>query len=178
MLLFLFLAGQVAAAAILLLLTPHLLYALLSFLALLLGMAGLYFLQGAAFVGVAHMVVYGGAVLVLLLFSALLVPLDTHRPSSHPKLLISLCMVLLLATCLYPQVHLAAQILHRKSPLYVTQPDNVATLGLQLLGPYAFVFEWVGLVLLIVLVGVAYLMKDATPQERSNQQKEGQKVDD
>jgi NADH:ubiquinone oxidoreductase subunit 6 (subunit J) len=75
-------------------------------------------------------------------------------------------------------VHLAAQILHRKSPLYVTQPDNVATLGLQLLGPYAFVFEWVGLVLLIVLVGVAYLMKDATPQERSNQQKEGQKVDD
>lgn len=39
------------------------------------------------------------------------------------------------------------------------QEDASTGLGLQLLGPYALAFEWVGLTLLIALVGAVYIME-------------------
>ena len=65
--LYAFLASLVVASALLIVLTPHVFYAVLGLLCTLLGMAAIYFLQGASFVAVAHIIVYGGGVLVLFL---------------------------------------------------------------------------------------------------------------
>ena len=154
------LAGLVVAAALLILLTPHVLYAALGFLCVLLGMAAIYFLQGVAFVAVAHVLVYGGGVLVLVLFSALLLPLSTKKTTAqHPKWLLGGLIAGLVGVCLWPLVRFAIQTLQQKGNVHPLQEDAVTGLGLQLLGPYALAFEWIGLNLLIALVGVVYIMK-------------------
>jgi NADH:ubiquinone oxidoreductase subunit 6 (subunit J) len=40
------------------------------------------------------------------------------------------------------------------------QEDGITGLGLQLLGPYILAFEWVGINLLIALVGAVYTMRE------------------
>lgn len=163
--LYTFLAGLVGAAALFLLLTPHVRYAALGLLGVLLGMAALYFLQGAAFVAVAQVLVYGSGVLVLLLFSALLLPLDTPPTPQRARWLLGSAVAVLLGGCLGPLVHWAGQTLHPQGQAPALPTDAVAALGLQLLGPYALAFEWTGLSLLVALVGAVYLMQS---QERRN----------
>jgi NADH:ubiquinone oxidoreductase subunit 6 (subunit J) len=84
-LLYALLAGLAAAAALLILFTPHVLYAALGLLCVLLSMAAIYFLQGASFVAVAHIMVYGSGVLVLVLFSTLMLPLSTQKTTIYPN---------------------------------------------------------------------------------------------
>ncbi len=159
MLLYLFLAGLVGAAGVLILLTPHVLYAALGLLGVLLGMAAIYFLQGAAFVAVAQVLVYGGGVLVLLLFSTLMLPLDSPPPLQRNRWILSGIVLVLLESCLGSLVCEAGQGLHSQALVSALPTDVVAMLGLQLVGPYALVFEWTGLNLLVALVGAVYLLK-------------------
>jgi NADH-quinone oxidoreductase subunit J len=158
-LLYALLAGLVVAAALLILLTPHVLYAALGLLCVLLGMAAIYFLQGAAFVAVAHVIVYGSSVLVLVLFSALLLPLDSKPTAQRPRWVLGSLVTGLLGGCLWPLVRFAVRTLQQQGNMHPPQADAIADLGLQLLGPYALAFEWVGLNLLIALVGAVYIMK-------------------
>ena len=148
------------AAALLTLITPHMLHAALGLLCALLGMAAVYFLQGAAFVAVAHVIVYGGGVLVLVLFSALLLPLGTQPTAQRPRWILGSLVVGLLGGCLWPLVRFAVHALQQQGTVHPPQADAITRLGLQLLGPYALAFEWIGLNLLIALVGVAYSMKE------------------
>jgi NADH:ubiquinone oxidoreductase subunit 6 (subunit J) len=158
-LLYALLAGLVVAAASLILLTPHVLYAALGLLCVLLGMAAIYFLQGAAFVAVAHVIVYGGGALVLVLFSTLLLPLGTKPIAQRPRWILGGLVVGLLGKCLWPLVQFAVHTLPLKGNVSYLQEDAVTGLGLQLLGPYLLTFEWVSISLLTVLVGVAYIMR-------------------
>jgi len=50
--------------------------------------------------------------------------------------------------------------LQQQSTVHPLQEDMVTRLGLQLLGPYALAFKWVGLNLLIALVGAVYIMRE------------------
>jgi NADH:ubiquinone oxidoreductase subunit 6 (subunit J) len=158
-LLYVLLAGLVAAAALLILLTPHILYAALGLLCVLLGMAAIYFLQGTAFVAVAQVIVYGGGVLVLVLFSVLMLPPSTKSISQRSKWIFGSLVTGLLGGSLCPLVHLSVHTLQQQGAVCVSQEDAVMGLGLQLLGPYALAFEWVGLNLLIALVGAVCIMK-------------------
>lgn len=154
------LAGMVVAAALLVLLTPHMLYAALGLLCAVLGMASLYFLQGSSFVAVAHVIVYGGGVLVLVLFSTRLLPLNT-KTGAPPRWLVGSLAAGLAGGCLWPLARFSMQRLQQQGIVEPLQGDGVMGLGLQLLGPYALAFEWVGLSLLIALVGAAYIMKES-----------------
>ncbi|MEM9417043.1 MAG: NADH-quinone oxidoreductase subunit J [Bacteroidota bacterium] len=155
-LLYLFLAGLVGTAGLLILLTPHVLYASLGLLGVLLGMAAIYFLQGAAFVAVAQVLVYGGGVLVLILFSTLLLP-PASQPPAHRTRWVLIGVGLLVG--LLPWVRWAKQFLPEQAPVSSLSTDGVVALGLQLVGPYALAFEWVGLNLLIALVGAVCLLQ-------------------
>ena len=152
------LGTTVVTAALLILLTPYVLYAVLGLLCVLLGMAAIYFLQGAAFVAVAHVIVYGSGLLVLALFSALLLPLNTK--TTTPRWLLWGLIASLSGGGLWPLVHFSMQHLQQQGAVSPLQGDTVTGLGLQLLGPYALAFEWIGLNLLIALVGAAYIMKE------------------
>jgi NADH-quinone oxidoreductase subunit J len=157
-LLYVLFAGLVVAAALLVLCTPHVLYAALGLLLVLLSMAAIYFLQGASFVAVAHIMVYGSGVLVLVLFSTLMLPLRTKRADMHPNRVFTVLVAGLLGGCLWPLVGCAVRTLQQQG--VATLQENVVTgLGLQLLGPYSLAFEWVGMNLLIALVGAVYIMR-------------------
>lgn len=158
-LLYALLAVFVVAAALLILFTPHVLYAALGLLCVLLSMAAIYFLQGASFVAVAQIIVYGSGALVLVLFSTLLLPLSTQTTAIRPKWVLLVLAVGLLVGCLWPLVSCAICTLQHKEVVYTLQEDVVTGLGLQLLGPYNLAFEWVGMNLLIALVGAVYVMR-------------------
>jgi NADH-quinone oxidoreductase subunit J len=147
-----------AAAALLILRTPRVLYAALGLLFVLLSMAAIYFLQGAAFVAVAHIMVYGSGVLVLALFSTLMLPLSAPKATIHPNWILLALAGILLGGSLWPLVGCAVRMLQQKSA--VTLQENAVTwLGLQLLGPYSLAFEWIGVNLLIALVGTVYIVR-------------------
>jgi NADH-quinone oxidoreductase subunit J len=156
-LLYALLAGLAAAAALLILFTPHVLYAALGLLCVLLSMAAIYFLQGASFLAVAHIMVYGGGVLVLVLFSTLMLPLSTPKTIIHLNWMPLALVGVLLGGSLRPLVGCAVRTLQQKG--VALQEDIVPELGLQLLGPYILAFEWIGINLLIALVGTVYIMR-------------------
>ena len=158
-LLYFFFAGLIVAAGILILLTPHVLYAALGLLGVMLGMSALYFLQGATFIAVAHVLVYGGGVLVLLLFSSFFLPLDTCPTPQRRWWMLVGPLVVLLGVLMHPLVLEAGQLLREQAPAAVLSNDAVTILGLQLMGPYALAFEWTGLTLLVALVGALYLIQ-------------------
>lgn len=158
-LLYALLAGEIMASALLILSTPHVLYAILGLLCMLLGIACTYCLQGAAFVAVAHVAVYGGAAVVMLLWSTLMLPHNTQPTSTHPKWRFGV-LVVGLAGCLWPLVRAAVYTLQQRGAVAPLPADATTGLGLQLLGPYALAFEWVGLNLLVALVGATHIMKE------------------
>ena len=157
-LLYALLAGWVVAATFFIFLTPQVFYAVLGLLCASLGMAALYFLQGASFVAVAYVIVYGGSVLVLVLLSTFLLPLDTKPTQQHPKWIAVGLVVGLWGGCLWPLAHFSIHALQQRGPVDPLQVNAVTGLGLQLLGPYVLAFEWVGISLLVALVGITYVM--------------------
>ncbi len=158
-LLYCFFTGLIAAAGLLMLLTPHVLYTILGLLGVMLGIAAIYFLQGAAFLAVTQVLVYGSGVLVLLLFSSLLLSLDTRSTPTRRWWMLVGPVVVLLGGFLQIWVLEVEKLLPTQTPVAVLSNDVVAMMGLQLVGPYALAFEWAGLILLIALVGSLYLLK-------------------
>lgn len=167
--LYFFFAGLVVAAGLLILMTPHILYAVLGLLGVLLGMAAIYFLQGAAFLAVAQVLVYGSGVLVLLFFSSFLLPLAPRPALGRRPWMFGSTVVVLVAMVLSPLVWAASERLHGQMPVSVLPADVVATLGFQLVGPYALAFEWTGVVLLVALTGALYILESTkNPNEGEN----------
>ena len=159
LLLFLCLVVWTATATALVLLTLHTLYATIGLLLVVLSTSAFYWLQGAAFVAVAQVMVYGGGMLVLLLFSLMLLP---PVPDSTPRRTKS-CLSLLTAGILsgsfwFPSYYAWQTFVHKQIALSGAK-DAVVSVGLQLLGPYAFAFEWTALSLLISLIGAVYVIK-------------------
>jgi len=160
-LLYTLLAGMVVASALLVLLTPHMLYAILGLLCTLLGMAAIYFLQGTSFVAVAYVIVHGSGVVVIIFCATFLLPLYTKTTNQHPRWLVkTLATAGLTGGVLCPLVSSWAYILRQEETTDLLE-DVVVGLGWQLLGPYALAFEWIGLSLLIALVGALHIMRES-----------------
>ncbi|MCU0317723.1 MAG: NADH-quinone oxidoreductase subunit J [Amoebophilaceae bacterium] len=157
-LIYVLLSGLLLVAALFVLLATQVFYAALGFLCVLLGMAALYFLQGASFVAVACVIVYGGGSLVLVLFSTFLLPLGTKPTQQRTKWIAVGSVLGLWGGGLWPLAHFAICTLQQQEPVIPLQANAITGLGLQLLGPYVLAFEWVGVSLLIALVGVAGVM--------------------
>ena len=161
-LLYTLLAGLVVASTLLILLTPHMLYAALGLLCTLLGMAALYFLQGTSFVAAAYIIVYVSGVVVIIFCSTFLLPLYTKTTDQHPRWsLKTLITIGLAGGILWPMASSYGYALRQKSVVVLLQEDVVAELGWQLLGPYALAFEWIGFNLLVALVGAVHIMRES-----------------
>lgn len=150
--------GLIVIASLLILYTTRVLYAVCALLCVLVGLFFILLLQEATFLSVAYVTLYGGGMLVLLLFSVFFLP--HNKQDDRPEKWVSsswetgLCGIAGWCFICFP-THLLSQ----KGVMSHPQAHNVTQIGLQILGPYAFAFEWVGITLLIVLVGVVYLMK-------------------
>ena len=124
----------------------------------LVGVAGLYFLLEAEFLAAVQLVVYVGGTLILIIFGVML---TSKSPFSHfePK---SGEVVIAIAACIVLFAALVMAIRSadfRPQSLDTTRKYPVVALGQALLGDYLVPFELASIVLLVVMIGAAYLAK-------------------
>ena len=121
------------------------------------GVAGIYVLLGADFVAIVQLIVYVGGILILLIFGVMLtnkitnVQIKTGTMQMLPAAIgVGLFAGLLLSTV----VNTNWKIIPKNVPL----PD-AGTIGTVLLQEYVVVFELLGIILLIALLGAASIAR-------------------
>jgi len=125
----------------------------------LVGVGGLYFLLHAEFLAAVQLVVYAGGTLILIIFGVMLTsksPFSRYEPKlAEVVIAISLGLVMLTA--------LVAAILRADfgRPRQLAEPlaYPVDKLGQALLGDFLIPFELASVLLLVVMIGAAYLAK-------------------
>ena len=157
--LFYLFAGMAGVSAVGLVISRNIVRSAVCLLFTLTGVAGLYFLLGAEFLAAVQLVVYAGGTLILIIFGVML---TSKSPFSRfePKL-VEIVLAMVLASVLLVALVMAI----RSQPFpAVPEPDvaeryPIAQLGQALLGDYLLPFEIVSVLLLVVMIGAAYLAK-------------------
>src|SRR5688572_1926332 len=150
-------AGMAGLAALGLVLSRNIVRSAVCLLFTLTGVAGLYFLLGAEFLAAVQLVVYAGGTLILIIFGVMLTS-KSPFVRFDPKLLeaiIALCVGIVVLFVLILGIFRTA---FADSPL-TFQGYPVARLGQVLLGDYLVPFEIISVLLLVVMIGAAYLAK-------------------
>ncbi len=123
----------------------------------LFGIAGLYVLLSADFIAVVQLVVYVGGILVILLFGVMLTNKITNVqiksgtlqiiPAVIGTLVLAFALIKIFLTTNWKTVELSAQ------------SSSVQGLGVLLVNQYSVVFELLGILLLIALIGAASMAR-------------------
>ena len=177
-LLFYLFAAITGASAIWMVLSRNIVRTAVALLFTLLGVGGLYFLLDAEFLAAVQLVVYAGGTLILIVFGVML---TSKSPFSkfEPKL-VEVMIAMSIAGILFVALVMA---ISSAMPTFGTaeQPAGgrypVDLLGQALLGDYLVPFELSSVLLLVVMIGAAYLAKGRkaepelalTPSEMSRQ---------
>jgi len=137
----------------------NLVRALLGLIMTLFGVAGMYFLMAAPFMALMQILIYVGAVSVLIFFAIMLTRApggeageedDGPRPARRT--------VLALLSGLLPAVILAAAIVAKTPQAVPLKPEApLSRLGQFLTGPYVLAFELISVVLLAAMAGAVVL---------------------
>lgn len=133
-------------------------------LSALCGVAGLYLTLGADFVGFTQVLVYVGGILVLILFGIMMTnkdPVLLKRGESSKGTILGGLLVAAVVSAALVKVVLGTG---WKSAPPATMAPTTATLGDELLTKYVLPFELVSVLLLVVLVGAAYIARRRTEE--------------
>lgn len=148
------------------LLTRNLLYAAFWLLLTFLGVAALYVLAGADFLAVTQVMIYVGGVLVLLIFGVML----TNRATEdNPKpgwieagnrspfwgILAATALLTLFTTAIWKAS--TGLLVHHQVTSPAKTPSSIPVIGIQLMTEFALPFEVVAILLMVALVGAAYV---------------------
>jgi NADH:ubiquinone oxidoreductase subunit 6 (subunit J) len=139
-------------------LSSNIVHAAFSLLVTLFGVAGLYVLLGADFIGIVQVIVYIGGILVLIIFGVMmtqrakLLPLSVQLPGRLFGGLLS--VIILVALILVAKRSLWSAAASLANP----EPTSAAIGGL-LLGKYLVAFEVASILLLVALVGAVLLVR-------------------
>ncbi len=139
-------------------LSSNIVHAAFSLLVTLFGIAGLYVLLGADFIGVVQVIVYIGGILVLIIFGVMmtqrgkLLPLSIQLPGKvfGAVLTGAILVALLLA---------ATRSLWPVAPSLGEAQPTSAAIGDLLLGKYLIAFEVASVLLLAALVGAVLIVR-------------------
>ncbi len=163
-LLFYFFAGLAVVSGLFILFTKNVLHAVLSLLAVFLGVSAIFVFAGADFLAITQLVVYVGGVLVLMLFGVMMTNRETGAayPISKNKYFITgiLSGVSILAMLGYLVVKNEKLFLSVSGKMDQTaRPTGttIKTLGIGLMSEYVLVFEAAGVLLLMALIGAAFI---------------------
>lgn len=148
-------------------LTRNLLYAGFSLLITLLSVAGIYVLLFADFVAVVQLMVYVGGVLVLILFGIMLSSrvrgksvLSESGSKVWGTLVASLILVGLCYTILHANISALPWLQATELNVLGLQKSTVQSIGIKLMTDVVVPFELASLLLLIALMGAAYIATD------------------
>jgi len=159
-LLFYLFAALAVVGGLMAALLPRIVHAVFSLLLCFLGVTGIYLLAGADFLAITQLVVYIGGVMVLLAFGILLTGRTSEalgekeaRPRHRlPGVVLGLVLFVGL---------LAAIMASTDFRVGGQEPTDgtIAGIGRLLLGDYIILFEFASILLLVALVGAAYLVR-------------------
>jgi NADH-quinone oxidoreductase subunit J len=165
MLIFFILALTTIGGAVLMLNLSKVVHMLVALAFTFISIAGLFFMLEAEFIAVAQILIYGGAVSIIMLFGIMLtrhLDHDETRRNSH-KWLAMIGVVLFFGVTFFAinGIDWAPQ----ESALFV---DNTAQIGVMLFAHYVIPFELTSIVLLVALIGAVILARrDDAPQTAS-----------
>lgn len=159
-------AGLMVLSTLVTLFTKNVLYAAFSLIATFFGVAVLYLFAGADFVAITQILVYIGGILVLIIFGIML----THRISGQPVvtqvhnqilgILIGLGLFGVLAYgILQANLEQLPWIETATTSGNIIQESTIQALGVLLMSRYIFPFELAALLLLVALIGAAFIAK-------------------
>lgn len=155
---FAFFAVLTLAGAVFILLTRQVLYAAFSLLLSFLGLAGLFVLAGADFVAVTQVMVYVGGILVLLVFGIMLTRPMVDSPDERPHVpwwgLVTALLFFGFLLVYLMSAHFALDGPKAPEPI-----SGVRPIGLLILTDYVSIFEIIGILLLVTLVGAAFVAR-------------------
>ena len=155
---FTLIAALVLATAFWVVTSPKLIHAAVALMGTLFGVAALYVYLYADFLAATQVIIYVGGILVLIIFGVMLTQrasgvdnLQTHMPNRPAAaIVVSLLFVGLSALMFRTPWHMDEQ----------PAPDGtVATIGASLLTRYLLHFEVASVLLLLALLGAAYLSR-------------------
>jgi NADH:ubiquinone oxidoreductase subunit 6 (subunit J) len=162
--LFIFFAVPAVASGVAILLSTNIVRMAFWLIAMLVSVAGLYFLMGAYLLGAVQILVYVGGVAVLMVFGIMLTSRrlgSQLRPKGWEAVWLAVTGSLLLAGLILAILNLAWK------QDEVLASGSVADIGHSLLGEFLGPFELVSVLLLAAMLGAAYLADPkAHPQEK------------
>jgi NADH-quinone oxidoreductase subunit J len=172
--LFYLFAAVAAAGAIGVAVTRDIVRAAVWLLFALGGVAGVYFLLDAEFLAAVQLVVYVGGILVLIVFGVMLTsasPFTRFEPS-RMEVLIASAIAAVLLVCLV----MGIVMLPPAPPVALAAATGypMTQLAEALMGPYLLPFELASVILLVVMIGAAYLAKGRRQPRPGEAQREGQ----
>ncbi len=157
--LFYLFAGMSAASALWVVISRNIVRTAVALLFTLLGVGGLYFLLNAEFLAAVQLVVYAGGTLILIIFGVMLTsksPFSRFEPKLAEVVIASTIGSILLIALMMA--------INNAMPFFgaAEQPTGnypIDLLGQALLGDYLVPFELASVLLLVVMIGAAYLAK-------------------
>lgn len=159
---FALIAGITIAAALGVVTFKNIVHSALFLVLTFLGVAGIYFHLNAGFVGVVQILVYAGAISVLIIFSIMLVMDKDVKKTNLPNPSLGSTLaggyIILLLT-----ITLGAAVWFSTFPVSAQLPpkDEVGLLASLMLGKYVVPFEVAAVLLLVAVVGAIILAKGA-----------------
>ena len=127
-------------------------------------MAGLYVLLNATFIAMAQVMVYAGAIMMLVIFIIMLIHLEWGAQTDVKRSFAKLIGVVI-TVMLFLQVFAGFMVYSgagKKGPFTATllaSSGNAAAVGAVLYGKYAFAFEIASILLLVGIIGAVVLAK-------------------
>lgn len=124
--------------------------------------AGLYYLLGCEFLGAVQLVVYAGGTLILIIFGVMLTNSEAAEKFAARRGEVRIAMGIGVVLLFGLIVGLSAAVssgAFPAGPLGSDESYPVDRLGAALLGDYLVPFEIVSVLLLVVMIGAAYLAK-------------------
>ncbi|MEM8887682.1 MAG: NADH-quinone oxidoreductase subunit J [Bacteroidota bacterium] len=146
-------------------LSKRFIYAAFLLFALLFGVAAIFIFAGAELLAVAQLIVYVGGILILLVFGIMLTRkrisgfAETALHQSITSALVGLGTAAVLLF-VFLQVDWESLDWMQKSVAVESGLNNPQMIGKQLLSSYLLPFELMGILLLLALIGAAYIAKE------------------
>lgn len=148
-------------AALSVFLLRNLVHAIVLLIVAFLGMAGLFATLSADFIAIAQILIYAGAISVLLVFAVMLTPLSSRNNANSlyvgPGVLAgaAIAAIVVFTAIDVDWVQLTGTALNDRS-----FTDTIEVIGQQLLGKHILAFEVASVLLLFALLGAIVLVTD------------------
>ena len=146
--------------ALVVVMSRNIVYAAFGLLASMVGVAGLFLLAFAEFLALAQLLIYGGAVVIVILFALMLTRIeDFENLSDHPQWPIAA----IVAIAVFGVI--AAAIAGTAAPASERVSLSFTALGSSLFTDWAVAFEVASLVLLVALIGAVVMVRSASGRD-------------